>query len=88
VWLGAGDALDRLAAYRAAFERAYVEATERHYAPLAAAQLARLGPLAYLAWAAARLDDEQLRARRYLHLAPDCNSLQLVGTPHQSVSRL
>ncbi|MFH4983136.1 hypothetical protein AB6A40_009845 [Gnathostoma spinigerum] len=60
------DAEDSLAVYKANFERAYIEATEKYYKSRASQMLEENGVLNYMTYADTKLQEEEARGRRYL----------------------
>uniref|UniRef100_F1KWA6 Cullin-5 n=1 Tax=Ascaris suum TaxID=6253 RepID=F1KWA6_ASCSU len=60
------DANDSLAVYKANFEKAYIDATEKFYKSRAAQILETNGVQNYMTYADAKLSEEEARGRRYL----------------------
>ncbi|VDK24651.1 unnamed protein product [Anisakis simplex] len=71
------DANDTLAVYKANFEKAYIDATEKFYKSRASQILESNGVQNYMTYADAKLSEEEARGRRYLDSNAD--SLQRVG---------
>lgn len=70
------NATDKLQIYRENFEAAYIEATEAFYWVKAPEQLSLHGVENYMCYADAKLQEEELRAQKYLE--PNSASVQLL----------
>ena len=73
------DSDNKLKIYKDNFEKAYVDATEEYYLTKASEYLFVNGVLNYMHYAAAKLKEEETRAKRYLETRTGCTSVYVVS---------
>ena len=65
--------------YKDNFEKAYVDATKEFYLNKASEYLSANGVVNYMHYAAAKLKEEETRAKRYLETRTGCTSVYVVS---------
>ena len=73
------DSDNKLEIYKDNFEKAYLDATEEFYLTKAPEYLNANGMLDYMHYAAAKLKEEETRAKRYLETRNGCTSVYVVS---------